>query len=305
MQNSIFHEQKFKRNGIEMPFQCIDLSLKVPDDVVCAPPVCHYHEYIEILYSFNTNCDVLINNKQIPFKTGDLVIVNSGEVHNIDLSRKGADKNPHYFVIKVMPEIIYSRDNPLFELRYVMPFIINRSPEIRYFSAEMLKGSIIDNTISEMNKEWQNKEYGYEIAIRSSILKIFLWILRYWQQNNPSIIDNFKFPDETLKAIQASIEYVSENYIEITEQEVAEHCNLSYSYFSRTFKKVMNQSFTEYLNSFRLTKAEQMLITTDKSIAEISDSLGFSTPSYFIQQFKKRKSISPKQFRINLINNKN
>ena len=60
----------------------------------------------------------------------------------------------------------------------------------------------------------------------------------------------------------------------------------------------MKQSFTEYLNSYRLAKAEQLLSATDKSIVEISEELGFSTPSYFIQQFKSKKGVSPKQYRL-------
>ena len=88
-------------------------------------------------------------------------------------------------------------------------------------------------------------------------------------------------------------------YSDITALDVAKHCNLSYSYFSRTFKKIMKQSFTEYLNSYRISKAEYLLSATDKSIVEIADELGFSTPSYFIQQFKAKKNISPKKYRTN------
>ena len=109
------------------------------------------------------------------------------------------------------------------------------------------------------------------------------------------------FSDEALQIIRTALEYVAQNYPLICEADVARHCNLSYSYFSRLFKKVMNQTFSAYLTSYRLTKAEHLLLSDDKTVSEISEELGFSTPSYFIQQFKKKNGTSPKQFRLAML----
>ncbi len=286
-------ERRFRRNGVEMPFHCITIHAKqhkASEEIWGV----HYHDYIEILYSLESDADVYINGKLVTFKTGDLVVVNSGENHALKFDRADA----HYIVIKVLPEILYSNDKSLFELKYMMPFIIQNSNNKRYFSSDEINGKYIRNIMTDIMNEWSCEDYGYEIAIRSNILKIFLWILRFWRDNNLSSIDKFDYSDENLQIIQSAIEYVNQNYMDISEREVAEHCNLSYSYFSRTFKKIMNQSFTEYLNSYRLTKAEQLLSATDKSISQIADELGFSTPSYFIQQFKAKRDISPKQYRL-------
>lgn len=78
-------------------------------------------------------------------------------------------------------------------------------------------------------------------------------------------------------------------------------CHMSYSYFSRMFKKVVHRSFREYLNYIRISKSELLLATTDLSITDIAMQTGFSTSSYFIQQFKLYKKISPKQFRKKFI----
>ena len=105
------------------------------------------------------------------------------------------------------------------------------------------------------------------------------------------------YSDENLRIIQSAIEFISQNYSDITALDVAKHCNWSYSYFSRTFKKIMRMSFSQYLNQYRLNKAEQLLCTTDKTIFQISSEVGFSTSSYFIQLFKEKKKISPKKYR--------
>ena len=63
----------------------------------------------------------------------------------------------------------------------------------------------------------------------------------------------------------------------------------------------MNMSFSDYINYIRISEAQKLLITTDLDMSEIAEHTGFSTSSYFIEQFRKRKGISPKQFRLNML----
>jgi AraC-like DNA-binding protein len=59
----------------------------------------------------------------------------------------------------------------------------------------------------------------------------------------------------------------------------------------------MGKTFTNYLNYIRITEAEKLLLTTEMTMTEIAQETGFSSSSYFIQQFKQYKNISPSQFR--------
>ena len=288
------YESKYSQEGFQFPIHCLNLNVKEHIKEVLHP---HYHEYIEILYSLEGSCDVFINNKILNFKAGDLLVINSGESH--DLIFDHDDTN--YIVIKVLPEILYSSEQPVFEMKYTIPFLVENSESKRHFTSEELENDYMGDTIKHVMNEWQTRDYGFELAMRADILKIFLWILRYWHKNNMDAISQFDYSDETLHIIQQSLEYISKNYATLTESEVAEFCNLSYSYFSRMFKKVMNKSFSEYLTDYRITKAEQLLSSTDKSVAEIAEAVGFSSPSYFIHQFKVKKNISPKQYRLKFV----
>lgn len=79
--------------------------------------------------------------------------------------------------------------------------------------------------------------------------------------------------------------------------EMANLCNLSQGYFSRTFTQETGMSFTVYLTMMKVNSAQAMLSGTDMTVAEISDSLGFSDPSYFNRVFKKVKGITPAAYR--------
>ena len=221
-------------------------------------------------------------------------IINSGESHDLLFDRSDG----HYIVIKVLPEILYSGDQSVFEMKYVMPFLIKNSDNKRHFTKEKQGDYYIHDAIIRIMDEWQVKDYGFELSMRSDILKVFLWVLRYWHKHGLVALGQFDYSDEIRHIIQHALEYIAKNYAILTEAEVADHCNLSYSYFSRMFKKVMHQSFSEYLIHYRITKAEQLLSSTDQSISEISEKVGFSAPSYFIYQFKAKKNISPKQYKM-------
>jgi AraC-like DNA-binding protein len=68
---------------------------------------------------------------------------------------------------------------------------------------------------------------------------------------------------------------------------------LSYSYFSRSFKRVMGMSFKKYLNMIRVNRAEQMLITGDHSVSEVAIECGYNSISYFISVYRSLKGTTP------------
>ena len=69
------------------------------------------------------------------------------------------------------------------------------------------------------------------------------------------------------------------------------------TYFSSIFKSYTDLTFVEYLTERRVEKAKQLLKNTDKSIADISEAVGYKEPHYFSMIFKKSTGITPKNYR--------
>ena len=95
--------------------------------------------------------------------------------------------------------------------------------------------------------------------------------------------------------------YVGEHYgkIDLSIQEIAESMDMSGAYLGRIFKQHTQMAFTEYLTRYRLKVACEELLGSEKTVNEISDSIGFTNSSYFYLVFKKYLNCTPTQYRKN------
>lgn len=79
----------------------------------------------------------------------------------------------------------------------------------------------------------------------------------------------------------------------------AEKLNITSTYLNRITKNKIDKTCTQLINERKIVEAKRLLRFSHSSIKEISYTLGFDTPSYFIKLFKKHESITPAQYRNN------
>ncbi|WP_303312722.1 substrate-binding domain-containing protein [Hymenobacter sp. BT730] len=84
---------------------------------------------------------------------------------------------------------------------------------------------------------------------------------------------------------------------DLSVEDVARSMGISRVQLYRKVKAVLGTGVTEFIQGVRLTKARQLLLTDELTIAEVAYQLGFSSPSYFSTSFKARYHVSPSEFR--------
>ncbi|MDI9219270.1 helix-turn-helix transcriptional regulator [Clostridium tertium] len=87
----------------------------------------------------------------------------------------------------------------------------------------------------------------------------------------------------------------------LTLERIASELDLSVGYLSNTFKKNMGISIMKYFKELKIERAKVLLLTTNKSILEISTSLYFCDQGNFCKTFKNIVGFTPSQFRNNNI----
>lgn len=268
----------------------------VPGKMIISTP--HMHDYIELIYCLEGIFEITVNGTRLLLQPEELVIINSCEIH--ETASPGKCK---YICIKFIPELLYTSTFTTFDFKYVIPFISSTVKHQLLFSKEELADSLVPAMILECLQECQEKTYGYEMALRTNITKIFLWFIRYWNQNSWQLDPERSLNADTLQKLLPALDFIANNYQRnLTLAEVAKHCNFSPSYFCKLFKQYTRKNYSEYLIYIRISNAEKLLLSTDLPITEIGESCGFATSSYFIKHFKKQKGISPNQFRKRLKN---
>ena len=99
-------------------------------------------------------------------------------------------------------------------------------------------------------------------------------------------------------AVVETQRYINDHYKEkITLQNIASQVFVSRHSLSLAFKDIVGDSFKDYLIMFRLTEAKKLLVTTDLSVEEISEQVGYINVNNFVRIFKKREFIKPLQYR--------
>ncbi|MBC7653047.1 MAG: helix-turn-helix transcriptional regulator [Oligoflexus sp.] len=100
------------------------------------------------------------------------------------------------------------------------------------------------------------------------------------------------------RRIEKVFEYINNNYSkQLTLADVSKIANMPETSFSRFLKKRTGNTFIDSINEIRIGHASRMLIDTTNTIAEIAYNCGFNNISNFNRTFKKKKGLTPKEFR--------
>lgn len=99
-------------------------------------------------------------------------------------------------------------------------------------------------------------------------------------------------------AILQVIEYMHDRLDqELTTDDLARTARFSKFHFSRMFREVTGTSPGRFLSALRIQEAKCLLVGTDRSVADISTQVGYSSVGTFSSRFKECVGLSPSRFR--------
>ena len=106
------------------------------------------------------------------------------------------------------------------------------------------------------------------------------------------------FNEKEQQLVSDVIKYIYDNYTkELTINDVTEKFDITDTKLNKILMAYSGKRFIEFLNALKIDKACEMLLTTDKSVIDISFELGFNTVKTFNNNFSKLKNMSPTDFR--------
>lgn len=98
--------------------------------------------------------------------------------------------------------------------------------------------------------------------------------------------------------LQKSFTYIEHNFQDpITVESIAAQCNIHRNRLLKIFKDKIGKGPQAYLIEYRMSKAAQLLITTNLSVNEIGNAVGYPNQLHFSRAFKHVYGVPPKQYK--------
>ena len=238
----------------------------------------HTHPFTELFYVVDGKGEFNIQGQHFPVKPNDFVIINP-QVEHTELS---SPDEPLEYIVLGIRGLSFSNLTPVSEGGHPFSFFNLRDEQkdiLRYLNA--------------MVQEATSQQMSYELVCHNLLEILLIKILRH-QHFDLEVGKQSK----ATKDISFIKHYLETYYHEsIQLEDLASMTHLSRFYISHSFKKEIGMSPMEYLIDIRIKESKILLRTTNYSISQVADIVGFTTPTYFSKQFRKSTGISPTDYR--------
>ncbi|GKX67303.1 AraC family transcriptional regulator [Inconstantimicrobium mannanitabidum] len=252
----------------------------------------HWHKELQFSYSLHDKVVVFIEDEKIILSPGDGIFINSNILHQI---KPYNNNNCMMFSIDFDATLIGGTEDSLIGKKYVTPILENSNLKFISLKASVQwQKEILDNLkkVFELSNE---KSYGYELEMRNHLNIVWLNMLKEMKEEIKDLEPLKSYDDERVKA---SIQYIQQHYIgNIQLDNIAMAANISKSECCRSFKRILKITPFEYLMEYRVSKAAELLLRSNKTISNIALDVGFNGISYFGKVFKKYMNCSPSEYR--------
>ena len=254
----------------------------------------HYHDFLELLFVRKGYMHATLRNTRLTIKENELLVVMPGELHSNSHNGDGAFE---YFVIHADSSYLYNAISDTEVFSQIYPYIFN-SLTSRSFLCDIdeMKKSGILPVINRLYSETKKKDPGYSLIARARLLEIIALLLRWQGINSRTASESSNVLNN--RRVQPVLDFIKEKYhTKITTNEIADKMNMSVPYFCCLFKKLTGYSFHSYLQSLRITKAIEILLSGDLSIKQIAYQVGYNDTNHFTRVFKKETGMPPDKYR--------
>ena len=276
--------------GFEKDFPYIASRAELDKYIECYVPW-HWHRTVELFYVESGSIEYDTPKGKMLFPAGSGGMVNSNVLH-MTKAISQREKNVqllHIFDVSLLAGEQGSR----IEQKYIAPVITAVQIEI----IPLFPGNREDERILKLlidSFRLSSEEFGYEIKLREALAQIWLMLFELSSSMREKK-DGYSKSNDKIKLMMI---YIHEHYREkITIVDLAAAAYLSERECYRVFHDCLHMTPVEYITSYRLQVACQMLAKSQETVTFISHECGLGSSSYFGKVFREYAHCSPIEYR--------
>lgn len=236
----------------------------------------HSHECTELFYVVSGRGEFLVEELRFPVAIGDMVIINP----NVQHTETAAYSSPMEYIVLGMEG---------------GDFLLKDNEDKRFLSFTCsTDGGEILSLLRQMLEELQEKQVYHGVVARNLLENLTVRLLRH-----RSVQMEHQRPTKKSSRECAFVKHYIDNHFKenITLDLLSELAHVNKYYLVHSFTNEVGVAPINYLIKKRIEDSRHMLLHTGYSISEISQILGFSSPSYFSQSFARLNGMSPREYR--------
>lgn len=255
----------------------------------------HTHDYIELAYIVEGEFKQRIMGKDILFKKGELCLIDKNCPHQDYL----LDQNSIILFIglanKMFDQVMVENIGEEKLLNFLRTALMKQKDIRQYlhFKPKYQDDRKLEEQLLLLLKELA----GYDAASKYICKGLIIRILHYI-----STMYEFSLSNEQRKKMNWLIyeeisRYIEENYASITVKDLVAKFHFNEDYYNRILKEIRGMTYLEYVQELRLKNAKELLITTNKTVEEVAEAVGYQNKGYFYKIFVEKYGMKPGKIR--------
>ena len=253
----------------------------------------HWREEIELSMVVGGAARVRFGSGAFVLNAGEGMFINAEALHAFDIV---GNEGCRMISLVLDYNMLAGREDSVFARRYVMPLVQSGAVKIVRLSPEVEWQQAVLKCLREAFLTYDEGKYGFELIVRARLTECLWHIVRNMRAAMREYEGASEASEERAKRM---LDFIHMHYAEpIQLADIAAAANVGERECLRAFKKTLSVTPTAYLLRYRASMSAQLLLDTDKSIAEICFEVGFNSQSHYGQMFRRFFHMSPREYRV-------
>lgn len=254
---------------------------------------CHWHEEAEFFCCLEGETLFQVDTDYFVVKAGEAVFIDGGDIH---AAHAHGDQGCSFFSFVFNTSMLSSAHYDAIQENLILPLQERKATFPRHISHAHNSGASLLQHLTALMDNCRTCPPGYEGAVKGRLFLMLADLAACGQLCNRTA-SNFQ-ESSKIERLKKIIEYIQQHYDQqIRLADLASLIPMSEGQLCRFFKSMTRQTPVDYINSYRIRQAVELLREPDRKISDIALEVGFDNISYFIRVFRKSMNCSPSEFR--------
>jgi YesN/AraC family two-component response regulator len=253
----------------------------------------HTHSFIELNYMYAGTCTQYINGEKVTLHQHNLILMDKDIVQQIESTGSN----------DILINILLKNDSTMNQL---FDYIAVSTNEITQFLYNASHINTLHNNFILFDLTHQ------EVAINLVESLIIKGLTKSLQRNksmglllstlilelSQSIEQEYiNFSDNTDDNLLPIIQYINQNFASVTLRDVSAKFSYNTNYLGNKLKEATGKTFKELVDRRRISAAQNLMIKTNCTLADICDIIGYQNTSSLFRLFKKYLKTTPSEYK--------